>query len=161
MIDQGDVRQPAHELYQQIYKELKINPRTIQWYATEGYIPKPEKIGAEAFYSESVQLLTRVRVIQMLQKRYELKLKEIRQIVEKQAKSDWECVYNLLVALEEQFPLNATDDYGFEYITDKGSALAKNVCEQLKKHTVENIHLEDEEAVYDEARSSHTEEFLL
>lgn len=50
----SDQKTPAHELYQQIYKELKLNPRTIQWYATEGYIPKPEKVGAERSRNGSI-----------------------------------------------------------------------------------------------------------
>lgn len=143
---------PAHELYQQIYKDLKINPRTIQWYATEGYIPKPEKIGAEAFYAASVQIPARIRVIQTLQKRFDLKLKEIKQITEKQSKSDWEVIYNMLTALEEHFPISDVDYNGNEYVTEKGSGMARIISEKLKTLSIDDISLAEAEEEYDKAQ---------
>lgn len=147
---------PAHELYQQIYKDLKINPRTIQWYATEGYIPKPEKIGAEAFYAISAQIPARIRVIQTLQKRFELKLKEIKQITEKQAKSDWEVIYNLLTALEEHFPHSDVDYNGNEYVTEKGSGIARIISEKLKAVSIDEISLAEAEEEYDRGKETNS-----
>lgn len=151
----SEQKTPAHELYQQIYKELKINPRTIQWYATEGYIPRPEKIGAEAFYAMSAQIPARIRVIYTLQKRFDLKLKEIRNITDKQSKSDWEVIYNMLTALEETFPYTQVDEYsGDEYLSDKGSGIAKIICEKLKRVAIEEITLADAEEEYDKGEES-------
>lgn len=145
----------AHQIYQEIYKELKINPRTIQWYATEGYIPKPEKKGAEAFYSAEDQIPTRVRVIQLLQKRYELKLKEIKQITDKQAKADWELIYTLLTALEELFPYMEYSYNGDEYVSPKGSWLANHICEKLKDEgDVDQISLAEAEEAYETERQA-------
>lgn len=139
----------ATDIYQQIYKELKINPRTIQWYATEGYIPKPEKIGGEAVYAPTAQIVTRVRVIQTLQKRYEIKLKAIKEIVDKQIESNWEDIQNLLTALEESFPYIEFDYEGNEVVSDKGAGIAKIVCSTLKTVSVESISLADAEELFD------------
>ncbi len=140
---------PAHEIYQQIYKDLKLNPRTVQWYATEGYIPKPEKIGAEAFYSPSAQITSRVRVIQTLQKRFDLKLKQIKGIVDKQAQSDWDSIYCLLTALEDHFPYSECDYNGNERVSHKGSNMAKIICHKLNVIPVEEISLAESEEEYD------------
>ncbi len=144
-----ETKTPALDLYQQIYKELKINPRTIQWYATEGYIPKPEKIGSEAYYSPEAQIAVRIRVIQLLQKKYSLKLKEIKQVTDAQANNDWEDVYNLLVALEEHFPYEELDNWGNERVSDRGSAIAQVVCNRLKDTPVIEISLPEIEEQYE------------
>jgi DNA-binding transcriptional MerR regulator len=139
---------PTHELYAQVYKELKVNPRTLQWYATEGYIPKPEKNGVEAFYSPSDQIMTRVRVIQLLQKRFELKLKEIKKIVERQSETDWESIYDLLMAAEELFPYQERNSYGDECVSEKGAWIGSAICDLLKDKSREEIDLADIEESY-------------
>lgn len=142
---------PAPELYQLIYKEMKLNPRTVQWYATEGYIPKPEKVGAEAFYSASAQIPTRIRVIQLLQKRYDRKLKEIKEIVVKHAESDWETLLNLFTALQEHFPEIEHDYHGNEMYSQKGDFISKIVINKLKVCSIDEISLADAEEEYDKA----------
>ncbi len=130
---------------------------TIQWYATEGYIPKPEKVGAEAFYAPSAQISSRIRVIQTLQKRFELKLREIKVIVEKQAQSDWETIYNLLTALQDHFPYTDCDFNGNEYVCPKGSNMAKIICHKLKVVAVDEISLADAEEEYDRVSNDDPE----
>lgn len=148
--DKNETKTPAHEVYQELYKELKLNPRTIQWYATQGYIPKPIKEGGVAFYTPSAQIMTRIRVIQMLQKRFDLKLKEVKSIVDQQGDADWEEIYNLFTAMETFFPYIEFDYNGNESISRKGFNIAKIVCTQLKERSHSEIQLEEIEEAYEQ-----------
>lgn len=145
---------PAQDIYQQLYSSLKVNPRTVQWYASEGYIPKPEKIGTEAFYSPEAQVATRVRIIHSLQKRFGMRLKEIKEIVEKQAESDWEEIYNLLSAMEELFPYYEIDDFGHEYIDDRGGGIAKIILQRLRTSPISQGWLSDAQEEYEQQSES-------
>lgn len=148
---------PAQDLYQQLYKDLKISPRTVQWYATEGYIPKPEKISGEAFYSAAAQIPSRIRAIGILQKKFDLKLKQIKGIVIQQTDSDWDSVYNLLTALEELFPYHVRDYDGDMIVSNKGSCMAKIICFKLSVVPVDEISLADAEEEYDEVQKNDPE----
>jgi len=150
-VDAADKKTVTHELYAQIYNELKLNPRTVQWYATEGYIPKPEREGVEAYYRASAEIPTRLRVILTLQKRYDLKLKEIKKIIEKQNKGSWDDVYNFIVALDQTFPTSTENSYGDECVSEKGLWIGKAACEALKARPVLEIKLDDLEDLYDES----------
>ena len=148
--EKNEPKTPAHEIYQELYKELKLNPRTVQWYATEGYIPKPIKEGGTAFYTPSAQIMTRIRVIQMLQKRFDLKLKEVKSIVDQQGDSDWEEIYNLFTAMESFFPLMEFDYNGNESVSTKGFNIAKIVCSHLKERSYTEVKLEEIEEEFDQ-----------
>jgi DNA-binding transcriptional MerR regulator len=153
-----DAKVPAHQVYQQIYTTIKLNPRTVQWYATEGYIPKPEKIGSEAFYAPAAQIPARVRVIHTLRKRFDLKLKQIREIVERQANSDWEEIQNLFSALEDMFPYLEIDDFGNEFVTRRGSTIARYIIHQLATVPVDQISLADAEDEYEQTSQQDPEQ---
>ncbi len=119
-------------MYQQIYAALKLNPRTIQWYATEGLIPKPTKIGTEAYYSDSAQIFARLQALLIFQRRHELKLKEIKEIVENQEGQSWEDILSLLQALEDTFSRYDIDKFGNQRLNHTNERIAKIVLNQLK-----------------------------
>ena len=122
----------------------------MQWYATEGYIPKPIKEGGVAFYTPSAQIMTRIRVIQMLQKRFDLKLKEVKSIVDQQGNSDWEEIYNLFTAMETFFPLMEFDYNGNESLSQKGYNISKIVCSQLKEKNYKEVKLDEIEEEFEQ-----------
>lgn len=123
----------AHDLYQQIYAQLKLNPRTIQWYATEGLLPKPKKIGADAYYEDSAQIWARLQVILILQKRHNQKLKEIKQIIDNQNDVDWEMILTFLQALEDTFSMTKLNQFGHELVNDKGWKIGSIAIQWLKE----------------------------
>lgn len=123
----------AQDLYQQIYAQLKLNPRTIQWYATEGLLPKPTKIGTDAYYDDSAQIWARLQVILILQKRHNQKLKEIKQIIDGLKDADWESVLTFLQALQDTFPMTKLNQYGHEIVNEKGWKIGGVVMRWLKE----------------------------
>lgn len=133
MTEDTDDKILAQELYQQIYGTLKLNPRTIQWYATEGLLPKPKKIGTDAYYERSAQIWDRLQVILILQKRHNLKLKEIKTIIEQLGDVDWDEVLSFLQALEDTFPRTKLNQFGHEVVNDKGWKIANITMNWLKQ----------------------------
>ena len=123
----------AHDLYQQIYSQLKLNPRTIQWYATEGLLPKPIRIGTDAYYDESAQIWARLQVILILQKRHNQKLKEIKQIIGQHQNADWEIILTVLQAVHDTFPMTKVNAYGHEIVDEKGWKISEILVRWLKE----------------------------
>lgn len=93
------------DLHQHLYSTMKLNPRTVQWYVTEGLLPKAEKQGAEAVYPASAHIVERVMTIQVLQRTFELKLREIKAIAQAQIHADWDEIFGLIQVLLDTFPL--------------------------------------------------------
>lgn len=104
---------PVQNVYETLHKLLKIKARTVQWYATENLIPRPTRKGGEAYYdlAES-QIIPRVTAIIRMQEILELKLWQIREIVDKyQDEKHWERFVSLIENLGDQYPRETEMDY--------------------------------------------------
>ena len=132
MNDDDDETISVQDMYATIYSQMKLNPRTVQWYTTEGLLPKPKRIGTEAYYDGSSQLMTRLQVILILQKRMGLKLKDIKYIIERQGEVDWEDFLSFLQALEDTYPRTQVNMSGFEIVKEPGWEMANIAVNWLR-----------------------------
>jgi DNA-binding transcriptional MerR regulator len=113
-MDRKNKLTPIAEIYAYFRKTLGINARTVQWYATEGFLPKPHRIGREAFYDlESTQLYARVHIINDLQKRFDFRLWEVKRVLEKYQEQNLWQLHLLLEMLDTQFPRSGYNEVGY------------------------------------------------
>lgn len=94
------------EIYRKAQELYHIPQRTLQWYATEGLIPKPIHQGREAFYDiEESKIYNYLSVIKNLKDMYNLILPKIRQLIN-QYTDQIEQLDRLLIDLATQYPVS-------------------------------------------------------
>ena len=77
-------KEPIKEVYKIAKEKYNINERTMQWYASDGLIPKPIHEGKEAYYDiEESRIYDYLYLIEALRFLYNLSLYKIRDIFRK------------------------------------------------------------------------------
>lgn len=71
---------PVGVVYEATKSKWNLQRRAVQWYATQGLIPKPEHIGREAYYDKRT-IYDYFEIIQALSRRWDLSLNEIRRVI--------------------------------------------------------------------------------
>jgi hypothetical protein len=72
-------------------------------------------------------------VLLILQKRHNQKLKEIKQIIDRQQNVDWEKVLSFLQALQDTFPMTRLNQFGHELVNEKFWNIGNVVIRWLKE----------------------------
>lgn len=125
---------PTAEVYRYFEKTLQLTPRTIQWYATEGLIPKPVRQGRDAFYDpEGSQIYHLVHIICELQRRFGLRLWKIKEILEKYKGQHLGKLRLLLEQAEESYPALVPDEYGRPYLNDHNELVRTVLLSKLRE----------------------------
>lgn len=74
---------PISEVYETAQRNWQLQKRAIQWYATEGFIPKPKHVGREAYYDKRT-IYSYFTIIHLLSRgRFSFSLSEIRTLIRK------------------------------------------------------------------------------
>lgn len=122
---------PVQQFYAQAESQLGIKSRTIQWYVTEKLLPKPIHVKGEAYYDPTTNVGKQLKLIQLLQKELELKLYQVKQIVDKYGASDWSELIRLVDDLVNEYPQYSEDDWGELHRNVHNQLVAQRVLSKL------------------------------
>lgn len=104
---------PTPDIYRYFQNTLHLSARTLQWYATEGLIPKPVRRGRDAFYDvQETQIYGRVHTIYELQTYFGFRLWQIKELLERYEGQDLRKLQLLLENLRNQYPRHTYDAEG-------------------------------------------------
>ena len=103
------------KVYDKIKQKLGIPKRVVRWYVTEELIPQPEHQGREAYYDlDKTQLMSRLELIQVLQRKFNYKLDGIKPILKLYEGHAFDRLLTMTEVLAKDYPLYTEVNVGGE-----------------------------------------------
>ena len=142
---------PIGKLYKEIWKMYGFSERTLQWYVTQGHLPKPIHQGKEAFYDlNECPIYDYILIIKILRDECKFSLAKIRKVLDnyRMKKEYIEQLNILLCGLVDHYPYPKTNYSNFTgrkktQEPDRSHAFA------LKDNTVHRIREKVYTALYE------------